>query len=273
METNGNGGCLLPLWFLAAFIGGSLFFIAGARTTVPAMESAPTRPETPTALIIILAPEDADASWQDLQAAQRVIEQRLQTLFASGQLQGPYSLEGDSLNLHITVQISEPLPDTDLLIDVLTRNGALEFVVGFPPDVSAEALVGSQILMRDTQDREASSAGETPDLETIISNQDIESVIVQQADRGPVVEVTLTDAAATRLSAYSRDHTGTMLAIVLDGTVVSAPVITSPLSSPIWISGRFSDVDAAALAAQINSPQLPLTLEVTSITQSDMVDD
>jgi protein-export membrane protein SecD len=61
---------------------------------------------------------------------------------------------------------------------------------------------------------------------------------------------------------YTTSRTGEPMAIVLDGEVLSAPVIRQPLSDGGIITGDFDEVSAKRLALQLQSGALPIPLTV-----------
>ena len=64
-----------------------------------------------------------------------------------------------------------------------------------------------------------------------LSNVDIARARVKKGLVGPVVEAKLTEEGAKKFAQVTMDHLGKPLAIVVDGQVISAPVIRE------WISG------------------------------------
>ena len=67
----------------------------------------------------------------------------------------------------------------------------------------------------------------------------------------------------TNLAAEAtRENAGRVMAIVLDGKVISAPVIRSEITSgEIEITGRFTKTEEGYMAAIIGSGILPATFE------------
>jgi preprotein translocase subunit SecD len=59
-----------------------------------------------------------------------------------------------------------------------------------------------------------------------------------------------------------------LVAIVLDGKVISAPEILQVLTGDVVIQGSFTAAQAKQLAALIGSPQLPVTLALQSVSLS-----
>jgi preprotein translocase subunit SecD len=70
---------------------------------------------------------------------------------------------------------------------------------------------------------------------------------------GPAVGFTLTDEAGERFRQYTRDHIDTGLAIVLDGEVISSPLIRSEIGEKGIITGQFTAAEADALVQRIRT--------------------
>ncbi len=79
-----------------------------------------------------------------------------------------------------------------------------------------------------------------------------------------VVNFTLTPKGAQEFGTYTASHIGQPLAMVLDGTVLSAPTIQSAITSSGQISGRFTLDSATKLARQLRYGALPVGLKVES---------
>jgi preprotein translocase subunit SecD len=73
----------------------------------------------------------------------------------------------------------------------------------------------------------------------------------------PVVQFSFTPDGAKAFAKLTGDHVGSGLAIVLDGRVVSAPVIKSRISDSGVIEGRFTQQEAQDLATVLRSGALP----------------
>ena len=63
---------------------------------------------------------------------------------------------------------------------------------------------------------------------------------------------------------FTRDRIGEPMAIVLDGEVLSAPIIQAQLSSGGVITGQFTEEEANTLALQLRSGALPIPLRIES---------
>ena len=63
---------------------------------------------------------------------------------------------------------------------------------------------------------------------------------------------------------FTRDRIGEPMAIVLDGEVLSAPIIQAQLSTGGVITGQFTEDEATTLALQLRSGALPIPLRIES---------
>jgi preprotein translocase subunit SecD len=80
---------------------------------------------------------------------------------------------------------------------------------------------------------------------------------------GPYVEVKLDRAGADAFAVITAENVGRHLAIVLDRTVYSAPVIREPIpGGDVQITGSFSFEDAHELAIVLRSGALPAPVEI-----------
>lgn len=257
IETD-NGGCLTPLWLLFLVFGGVFFFGVNVRQTAPVIERV--EPETNVAraappLEIVLEPLDAGVSWETLQAAQSIIDQRLMQLSFNGQISGIYNTFSERLSGTITVQLTDSaLPEEDL-ITALTSRGEVAFVSSFDRDAPSSALEGQPL---------------PPDggFETVLDHTDIVgAMVVPGAMDQPTVLIDLTAEGAEHLGVYSEANIGSVLAIVVDGTIITAPVLQARIETPVLLTGNFTEAEAQALAAQIASDPLPVSLAVRAVTR------
>jgi protein-export membrane protein SecD len=101
---------------------------------------------------------------------------------------------------------------------------------------------------------------------TVITGAGLQSAAPQfetQANQW-VIAFELTTDGAAKFGPFTGDHIGQPLAIVLDGTVLSAPVINSRLDTGGIIQGDFTQQTANQLALQLRSGALPIPLSVES---------
>ena len=78
----------------------------------------------------------------------------------------------------------------------------------------------------------------------------------------PVVNFRLDDQGARVFADMTRDNIGRPLAIVLDGEVITAPVIRSAIGASGEISGSFTTTEASDLALLLRAGALPAPLHV-----------
>ena len=78
--------------------------------------------------------------------------------------------------------------------------------------------------------------------------------VVKDALGLPQIDIRFTDAGRKRFAEITRQHLHERLAMVIDGKLLSAPVIQSEIpSGEAIITGNFSEAEANALAAKINA--------------------
>jgi preprotein translocase subunit SecD len=98
--------------------------------------------------------------------------------------------------------------------------------------------------------------------EALITGRDLKSarVGVDESNR-PQINFSLNATATDRFSRETARNINRQLAIVLDGTVYSAPVIQSRLGADNRITGRFSTQEADELSKILKAGALPATLK------------
>lgn len=92
------------------------------------------------------------------------------------------------------------------------------------------------------------------DQEIVLTNEDVAETRVVVLPDGFGVEVDLTEAGAGRMRAATTEHVGSLLAIIVDGELLAAPVIRSPIDQIGVITGDFTRDEAERLAEGIRRP-------------------
>jgi hypothetical protein len=89
--------------------------------------------------------------------------------------------------------------------------------------------------------------------ETVVTNGDIAEAQVIQGDAASTFGVTVTFNAdgAAKMFRASQSHIGRPLAILIDGEVVTAPVVRSPITTSAIISGRYTRAEAERIVTGI----------------------
>lgn len=138
----------------------------------------------------------------------------------------------------------------------------VEVVKGLVSRVGALALVN----VGDSPVPEGTTLGE--DVTPILSSKDVASAALTLDQFGnPQVRVSFTPAGAQTLAEFTQAAVGHYLAIAVDGRVLTAPRIQTPITDgQAVITSPGLPVDAALLlAALLNSGPLPLALQVESV--------
>jgi hypothetical protein len=89
--------------------------------------------------------------------------------------------------------------------------------------------------------------------EPVVTNSDIAQAQVIQGDAASTFSVTITfnEDGAAKMFRASQSHIGRPLAILIDGEVVMAPVVRSPITTAATISGNFTRAEAERIVAGI----------------------
>jgi len=110
----------------------------------------------------------------------------------------------------------------------------------------------------------------------LVTAQDVSSARVVDAPGGLFsVDLTFQEEASARMSRATAGHVGKPVAIVLDGRVVSAPVVRSPIGRSALLTGSFTRAQAEAIVSRLPprvigaqlkpAPWAPLFFERTTI--------
>lgn len=94
-------------------------------------------------------------------------------------------------------------------------------------------------------------------VEPVVSHEDIaQAIAAYDAQSGmPVVNIRLEEASAERFAVFTRAHIGTRLAVMVDGVVISTPMINDAITSGnLVISGHMSMAEAERIAHAITPP-------------------
>ncbi len=112
--------------------------------------------------------------------------------------------------------------------------------------------------------------------EVIVSESDIREVHIAPNQSSPFFEIALhfTDEGARKMADATKKHIGKLLAIVIDGEVVTAPQVTSVIEASGQITGQFTREEAERitkviadslppfLSPRTNSDQTPIKIEL-----------
>ncbi|MCA9894512.1 MAG: hypothetical protein KC615_16095, partial [Anaerolineae bacterium] len=177
--------------------------------------------------------------------------------------------------------------DRQQAIDTIQQTALLEFVNFADVAANAQQYVGRSILTTeqvnleslrgDSQtDTEAPTEERLPDPTTNAPFETVMTGAGLQAASAQFAALSQTSAPSWFISfeidpdyqqvfgAFTGANIGKPMAIVLDGQVISAPVIQAQLTSGGVITGDFTGAEASTLALQLRSGALPIPLSVKS---------
>lgn len=215
-------------------------------------------------------------SVEDVRTAARIIAQRLTGLGVESSL--VQIVNGQSIQVQVA-----GVEDTEQVIKTLTRTAFLELVDFSGLSDKAQELVDTVIVTTASLDNPNLPPRETGRLnpltgepfETVLTGEDFLDVQTVADTNFPdhwLIEFQLNPEATDVMRAFSGSHIGEALAIVLDGQVISAPVINSELAEYGVITGNYTQNEAEALAASLRAGALPLPLVVENMETVETVE-
>jgi preprotein translocase subunit SecD len=136
----------------------------------------------------------------------------------------------------------------------------------FNPDTSAAPLAQSRILMREVDEQGSAGATVLKDADgrplavlepAFITTADIASITLAQAAQGqePVLNVTMTDAAAPRIQAATEARIGRRVAFSIGDKVLSVATISGPFGKAMQVAGVGDQAEAARIFTEITGKQ------------------
>jgi preprotein translocase subunit SecD len=199
-------------------------------------------------------PADEVINAEQMEVARAIVESRTNALGVSEntvQIAGDRRIVGEFPGLE----------DSSSVLSIIQQTGLLEFVDFGDTLIAA----GTAVLTDYRGDVAAPESGEIV-YHTIMTGADLESVGVTTASQfssEPVVGFSLTETGKDIFADYTANHIGSYLGIVLDGQVISAPIVSVaiPDGSGI-ITGNFTPESANALSVQLKYGSLPLPLRI-----------
>ncbi len=163
--------------------------------------------------------------------------------------------------------------DTEQVVNIIQQTGLLEFI-----DAGTTYLEPGTVVQTDhaglTAGTTTNADGTTTTVyHSVMTGADIQTVAVGQdsssVNGGSAVNFVLTDNGAQIFSDWTSAHVGQYLAIVLDGTVISCPTISTAITGGQGqISGNFSIESANNMAVTLRYGSLPVELD---IVQSNLI--
>lgn len=208
-------------------------------------------------------PEDA------LNSAKIIVEQRVNGL---GLAEPTVQLQGERRMIVELPGVKNP----DQAIETIRSTGQLEFVDlgGLPvrPDDfinttnRPEAVLALQEAINAGEAAPQSIPFPEETFETIMTGDILQAVVATQDEYSFwQIQFDLKGESSGDFFTYTRDNIGEVLAIVLDGRVLSTPVINAAINDNGVITGDFSQEEAESLAIQMRYGALPIPLEVVDV--------
>lgn len=255
-----GGGCFL--WVLLAAL---LTLFAGVQ--IP--DLLPPTPESAAefALELVLAPADTSAADADIKAAADVLGARLTALQSEGHIIGWEVRQPDARSIIVHLSAGGEMP-ADEIVTILLERGLLELADFSSIDpATAFAYVGTQVMTSALAERQGIPFDPATMYATIVTNADFAALSYSQSDTDMenAVLVSLTPEGAEIMQEFSRAHIGDALAIVLNGEVLSVPIIQAELSDQLVLTGA-DEAQTTRILNFASAPYLPIDLVLVRIT-------
>ena len=197
-------------------------------------------------LRVVLQSDTPDPAPEDLQAARRVIENRVNEF---GVAEALIQTSGtDRIIVELPGLTSE---EQQRAQDLIGQQAVLEFRL-----VRPEAASKVEAEMTDADLEPAAFTGE------ILQNASTGFTSLNQ----PLVSFQIRGGDAGAFGQFTGGAVGRRMAIVLDGNVVSAPTINQRISNDGQITGQFTVDEASDLALVLRSGSLPISLRTEGVT-------
>ena len=217
-------------------------------------------------LLEVDLPEGQEVESGALATAKVIVEQRVNGLGVS---EPNVQLQGDVRMIVELPGVSNP----DQAINTIRSTGQLEFI-----EPAGEQLSGGMVINTTNRpdavsralaaDPGAAASTPFPDriFETVMTGDILQNAIASQDEFNQwQIQFNLTGDDSSQFYEYTRNHIGQPLVIVLDGRVLSAPVINAAISDSGVITGQFSREEADGLAVQMRYGALPVPLKVVDV--------
>ena len=175
-------------------------------------------------------------------------------------------------------------------IETIQQTAALEFVdfsgLGGQQFEGMRILTTQQVLIQQQREANAAAAAEAgassvaeaatseippavnpltgQPFQTVMTGADLQAAVAQTEFGNWFINFELTPSGAAIFGPFTESHIGEPLALVLDGVVLSTPVIEARLDTGGVIQGSFTEQEATQLALQLRSGALPIPLRVES---------
>lgn len=203
--------------------------------------------------VLLEVPQQYTVQQGDLATTRTILEQRANALGVS---EVSMQTAGDRRIVAEFPGVKNP----DEVVASLKQTALLEFV-----DMGTTPLTAGTTLETDYAQTGVTADPTKGIYHTVMTGAALKTAAVTQNTQtgGFYINFTLTPEQADFFSQYTKDHTGQYLGIVLDKTVISAPIIKGQISGGNGvIEGSFTRDEANQLAIQLRYGALPVPVEV-----------
>lgn len=215
-------------------------------------------------------PEGQSPADGAMDTAKTIVESRVNGLGVS---EAVVQAQGDERLIVELPGISNP----DAAVETLRSTGQLEFVDPAGTSLSQGMVINTTNRPTAAAELEAAMMAGTASLtafpaftetvfRTVMTGDVLRSAVATQDQFNQwQINFELTPAGSEQFFNYTRENIGRQMAIVLDGRVLSAPVINAAISDSGVITGQFTGDEAESLAVQMRYGALPVPLRVIDI--------
>lgn len=230
-------------------------------------------------LLVAELPTDAFTP-QELQQAANNVSRRVNGL---GVTEATVQVQG---NNRILVELPG-ITDQAQAVNTIQQTALLEFVNFSGLGGQAQSLEGQQVITTQQvaiQNQRIQAQADNPEgdmeapsalegavnpltglpFDTVMDGSGLQAATAQFENNGWFISFELTPEGAQIFGPYTAANVNQPMAIVLDGVVLSAPVIRAQLTTGGVIEGNFTEAEARQLALQLRSGALPIPLRVDS---------
>ncbi len=204
-----------------------------------------------------------------IDTAKRIVENRVNGL---GVTESIVQKQGDNRIIAELPGVNNP----DQAVETIRSTGQLEFVDPKGSTLQQGMIINTTIRPNAVQTAQAAIDAGTrtaapmpyPDqvFETAMTGDVLETATARADQFGQwEIAFLLTGDGADKFYNFTSTHIGQPMAIVLDGLVLSAPVINAAIRDQGVITGQFSKDEAESLAVQMQYGALPVPLKVVDI--------
>jgi preprotein translocase subunit SecD len=205
-------------------------------------------------------PETATVASGELEITRQILENRANALGVSEVVM---QTAGERRIVAEFPGVSDP----EAVVASLQQTGLMEFVDMGTNPVPAGTVIQSDFGQAATNEPVPTPLpGDTaPTIyHTVMTGAElIEALVTTDQTGNPAVSFTLSPEGTTIFAEYTTTHSRQYLGIVLDKTVISAPIVDEPITGGSGIiSGNFTVEEANALAVQLRYGSLPVPVKV-----------